>query len=79
LHDFILEKGYVKTKLADVAESADMSASHLLNYFKAKDAAELSYSLMIGLRSAVYFDDDIDLAEAHRLFLSSMLSMSGLE
>lgn len=175
LHDCILEKGYVKTTLADVAEGAGMSASHLLYYFKgkeaileqyfqnvsvqfleridefskqapqdqirsladfwfkgeastrkeigfmlecfgaavnddvlritkaefdmrckaylveifnnspsvfmgdAKDAAELSYSLMIGLRSAVYFDDDIDLAEAHRLFLSSMLAMCGLD
>ena len=175
LHDCILEKGYVKTTLADVAEGADMSASHLLYYFKgkeaileqyfqnvsvqfleridefskqepreqvqsladfwfkgeasarkeigfmlecfgaavnddvlrvtkadfdmrckaylvdifnsapsvfmnnAKDAAELSYSLMIGLRSAVYFDDDIDLDEAHRLFLSSMLAMCGLD
>ena len=45
----------------------------------AKDAAELSYALMIGLRSAVYFDDDIDLADAHRLFLNSMLSMCGLD
>jgi AcrR family transcriptional regulator len=175
LHDCILEKGYVKTTLADVAEGADMSASHLLYYFKgkeaileqyfenvsvqflerldkfseqeprdqiqsladfwfkgeastrkeigfmlecfgaavnddvlrvtkaefdmrckayladifinapriflgdAKDAAELSYALMIGLRSAVYFDDDIDLEDAHRLFLNSMLSMCGLE
>ena len=175
LHDCILEKGYVKTTLADVAEGADMSASHLLYYFKgkeaileqyfenvsiqflekidtfskqepreqiqsladfwfkgeastrkeigfmlecfgaavnddvlrvtkaefdmrckgyladifksapsvfmndAKDAAELSYSMMIGLRSAVYFDDDIDLADAHRLFLHSTLSMCGLD
>jgi len=175
LHDCILEKGYVKTTLADVAEGADMSASHLLYYFKGKeaileqyfesvsvrfveqldefsrqeprqqiqsladfwfkgeastrqeigfmlecfgaavnddvlritkaefdrrcknylvaifevspdvfmdnpkDAAELSYSLMIGLRSAVYFDDDIDLADAHRLFMGSMLSMCGLD
>ena len=175
LHDCILDKGYVKTTLADVAERADMSASHLLYYFKgkeaileqyfanvsvrfleqldafskqqpreqiqsladfwfkgeastrkeigfmlecfgaavndeelratkaefdarckahladiftasprvfmndARDAAEISYSLMIGLRSAVYFDDDIDLTEAHRLFLSCMLSMCGLE
>lgn len=173
LHDCILEKGYVKTTLADVAEGADMSASHLLYYFKgkeaileqyfenvsvqflnqldkfseqepreqvqsladfwfkgeastrkeigfmlecfgaavnddvlrvtkaefdtrckayladiftsspaifmddARDAAELSYALMIGLRSAVYFDDDIDLADAHRLFLDSTLSMCG--
>jgi AcrR family transcriptional regulator len=174
LHDCILDKGYVKTTLADIAEGADMSASHLLYYFKGKeaileqyfesvsvqflqriagfsnrepreqiqlladfwfkgeastrqeigfmlecfgaavnddvlrvtkaefdthckaylidifnggpsvfmdnpkDAAELSYSLMIGLRSAVYFDDDIDLADAHRLFLNSTLSMCGL-
>jgi len=174
LHDCILEKGYVKTTLADVAGGAGMSASHLLYYFKgkeaileqyfenvseqfinridsfskqepkeqiqsladfwfkgeggtreeigfmlecfgaavndevlratkaefdmrcktylvdifehspsvfmgsAKDAAELSYSLMIGLRSAVYFDDDIDLQGAHRLFTNSMLSMCGL-
>ena len=175
LHDCILDKGYVKTTLADVAEGADMSASHLLYYFKgkeaileqyfenvsvqfleqlekfsqqaprdqiqsladfwfkgeastrkeigfmlecfgaavnddvlrvtkagfdmrckayladifrqaprifmndAKDAAELSYSLMIGLRSAVYFDDNIDLEDAHRLFLEATLSMGGLE
>ena len=175
LHDCILAKGYVKTTLADVAEGADMSASHLLYYFKgkeaileqyfesvsvrfleritefskqepreqiqsladfwfkgeastikefgfmlecfgaavhddvlrvtkadfdeqckaylvaifeasprvfmdnAKDSAEISYSLMIGLRSAVYFDDDIELGDAHRLFIGSMLNMSGLE
>ena len=175
LHDCIIEKGYVKTTLADVALGADMSASHLLYYFKgkeaileqyfenvsvqfleridqfrtlepreqiqsladfwfksgsstrqeigfmlecfgaavndselqvtkaefdmrckaylsdifnssprifmdnAKDAAELSYSLMIGLRSAVFFDDDIDLKDAHRLFMSSTLAMCGLD
>jgi hypothetical protein len=44
-----------------------------------KDAAELAYALMIGLRSAVYFDDDIDLSDAHRLFEKSMLSMCGLD
>jgi hypothetical protein len=44
----------------------------------AKASAELSYATMIGLRSAVYFDDDIDLEDAHGLFLSSMLRMSGL-
>ncbi|MFK8048421.1 MAG: TetR/AcrR family transcriptional regulator [Halioglobus sp.] len=175
LHDCILSKGYVKTTLADVAEGAGMSASHLLYYFKGKeaileqyfesvsvrfleridefskqapreqiqsladfwfkgeastikeigfmlecfgaavnddvlrvtkadfdercksylvaifeaspevfmnnpqDAAEISYSLMIGLRSAVYFDEDIELVDAHRLFLGSMLNMSGLD
>lgn len=174
LHDCILDKGYVKTTLADIAEGADMSASHLLYYFKGKeaileqyfervserflariesfseqppreqiraladfwfkggdstrkeigfmlecfgtavndpilqrtkadfdmrckahlaeifrkapavtigspkDAAEISYSVMIGLRSAVYFDDDINLGDAHRLFVRSMLVMCGL-
>jgi AcrR family transcriptional regulator len=175
LHDCILEKGYVKTTLADVAQGADMTASHLLYYFNgkedvleqyfdnvsvrfmgqleelsrldtreritgltdfwfkgeastrkeigfmlecfgaavnddvlrvtkaefdarckaflvdifdsapdifmrsAKDSAELCYALMIGLRSAVYFDDNIDLQEAHRLFQSTMLRMCQLD
>ena len=174
LHDCIIDKGFVKTTLADIAQAAGMSPSHLLYYFNgkedileqyfslvsvrfleriaefstepaqdqvtlladfwfkgeagtvkeigfmlecfgaavnddvlrvtkadfderckaylgrifdaspsvfmhsSKDAAELSYSLMIGLRSAVYFDPDIDLADAHRLFLGSMRTMSGL-
>ncbi len=174
LHDCIIAKGYVKTTLADVAEGAGMSASHLLYYFKGKeaileqyfelvsvrflerisdfgseqparqielladfwfrgetstkleigfmlecfgaavhddvqkvtkaefdlrckghlvsifeaapalfidspkDAAEIAYSLMIGLRSAVYFDDDIDLEDAHRLFVETLGRMCGL-
>lgn len=175
LHDCILAKGYVKTTLADIAQGADMSASHLLYYFNGKESileqyfervsvrflerighfshqdpreqiqsladfwfkgetstvkeigfmlecfgaavnddalkaikarfdanfkaylvdifdasptifmksskssAEISYGLMIGLRSGVYFDDDIDLPDAHHLFLTSMLAMCGLE
>ena len=175
LHDCILAKGYVKTTLADIAQGADMSASHLLYYFNGKESileqyfervsvrflerigylsnqdpreqiqsladfwfkgetstvkeigfmlecfgaavnddalkvtkarfdahckaylvaifdasptifmqnsrssAEISYGLMIGLRSGVYFDDDIALKDAHLLFLTSMLAMSGLE
>jgi AcrR family transcriptional regulator len=174
LHDCIIRKGYVKTTLADVAEGAGMSASHLLYYFKGKeaileqyfesvserfleriaefgkqpprerirliadfwfkgeagtkmefgfmlecfgaavhddalkvtkaefdvnckrllseiflsspsefigspeDAAEVAYALMIGLRSAVYFDDDIDLDGAHALFIRTMNTMCGL-
>ena len=62
---------------AYLAQIFDNSPSVFMN--SAKDAAELSYALMIGLRSAVYFDDDIDLEEAHRLFLNSMLSMCGFE
>ena len=174
LHDCIISKGYTKTTLADVAEGADMSASHLLYYFKGKeaileqyfetvsvrflerieefseeppitqsdlladfwfrgetstkleigfmlecfgaavhddvlrvtkaefdlsckgylarifadapalfidspkDAAEIAYSLMIGLRSAVYFDDDIDLEGAHALFTNTLQRMCGI-
>lgn len=44
-----------------------------------KDAAEIAYGLMIGLRSAVYFDSDIGLKDAHRLFLGSVLRMGGLD
>lgn len=175
LHDCILTQGYVKTTLADIAKGAGMYPSHLLYYFKGKeaileqyfenvsesflekidsfstqesreqiqsltdfwfkgetstvkeigfmlecfgaavndealkstkrefderckdylekifcacpstfidnnkDAAEIAYSLMIGLRSAVYFDSDIDQDDAHRLFLSTILTMSGLK
>ena len=174
LHHCIINKGYVKTTLADIAKAAGMSPSHLLYYFKgkedilelyfatvserfleridefsgeapeqqiqlladfwfkgetstkteigfmlecfgaavhdevlkvtkaefdfrckgylaqiieatpspliasSKDAAEIAYSMMIGLRSAVYFDDNIDLDEAHRLFQTTLLSMCGL-
>ena len=173
LHDCIVSKGYQKTTLADIAESADMTPSHLLYYFKgkedileqyflnvsvrfmatldgftqlprreqigaltdfwfrgeastmqeigfmlecfgtavhdpvlkgtkaefdhhckaylrqimeqaeqpmltsSKDAAELAYSMMIGLRSAVYFDDDTTLDDAHRLFSQTMFTLCG--
>ena len=175
LHDCILAQGYIKTTLADIAKGADMTPSHLLYYFKGKEAileqyfenvsvsllekiegfssqepreqiqsltdlwfkgeastvkeigfmlecfgaavndqvlkitkrdfderckshladilsacpsvfinnskddAEVAYSLMIGLRSAVYFDSDINQDDAHRLFLNSILTMSGLK
>lgn len=174
LHDCIIKKGYVKTTLADIAEGAGMSASHLLYYFKGKedileqyfqsvsvrflerletfdgpgtaekidliadfwfkgeastrqeigfmlecfgvavnddvlkvtkadfdrrckaylnelfkaasgslftdsrDAAELAYSMMIGLRSAVYFDDGITLNDVHRLFREALMRMCGI-
>jgi AcrR family transcriptional regulator len=37
-HDCIIQKGYGKTTLRDVAKEADMTASHLLYYFSGKDA-----------------------------------------
>lgn len=174
LHDCIIDKGYAKTSLADIAQVADMYPSHLLYYYKgkdailehyfqnvsdrileridkfhtedpkrqidmlselffggkgitkseigfmlecfgvavhhtelrrdktdldekcktylcdlfkqtpggglisgAKDSAELAYASLIGLRSAVYFDEDINLADAHRLFRTTMLNLAG--
>jgi len=37
-HDCIINKGYAKTTLRDVAKGSDMTASHLLYYFSGKDA-----------------------------------------
>ena len=175
LHDCIIEKGYAKTTLAEVAHSAQMTPSHLLYYFSgkdailedffesvaqrivermegfqsetaerrielladlffagkgitmseigfmlecfgvavhdkqlrnektaldqfcktyleelfvetscgssgakdsAKDSAELAYAMLIGLRTAVYFDQDIDLPRARRLFRTSIIKLA---
>lgn len=173
LHDCMIRKGYVKTTLADIAEGAGMSASHLLYYFggkddileqyfarvavrflrrleeisqqapraqvdllaewwfgetsgsrdeigfmlecfgtavhdevlrvtkadfdarckaylralfercerrdgaAAEDLAEIAYALMIGLRSAVYFDEDVPLERARELFRSTLRRLCG--
>ena len=62
-------KRYLENIFADA--SSPLIDSH-------KDAAEIAYSMMIGLRSAVYFDDNIDLLDAHRLFQNTLLGMCGL-
>jgi AcrR family transcriptional regulator len=173
LHDCIIGKGYAKTTLADIAQAAGMSPSHLLYYFpgkdailehyfenvaqrilqrlesfrteapesqidllaelffagkgitkseigfmlecfgvavhdkklrqekaqldrrckayleelftqspnqpgaRARDSAEIAYAMLIGLRTAVYFDEQFDLPQAHRLFRTSMLLATG--
>lgn len=43
LHSCVIEKGYSKTALADVARAAGMSPSHLLYYFPGLDAILQSY------------------------------------
>jgi AcrR family transcriptional regulator len=45
----------------------------------AKESAEIAYALLVGLRTAVYFDDDLSLCEALHLFHSSMLSLAGYD
>jgi AcrR family transcriptional regulator len=43
LHACVIEKGYSNTMLADVARAAGMSPSHLLYYFRGRDAILQSY------------------------------------
>jgi AcrR family transcriptional regulator len=43
----------------------------------AKESAEVAYAMLIGLRTAVYFDEGLELTEAHRLFRTSMLNIAG--
>jgi hypothetical protein len=43
---------------------------------KARDAAELAYAMLIGLRTAVYFDQRIGLPRARRLFRTSILNLA---
>jgi AcrR family transcriptional regulator len=38
LHDCVIARGYARTTLAEVADAAGMSPSHLLYYFPGKDA-----------------------------------------
>lgn len=172
-HDCIIDKGYAKTTLRDVARGASMTASHLLYYFpgkdsileqyfenvsqtiverleefssespqrqldlladlffsgkgitrseigfmlecfgvavhdqqlhdhkkkldrycknylaelfrqspcdpeKAEDSAEIGYSMLIGLRTAAYFDARLKLSRARRLFRDELSSLAGL-
>lgn len=42
------------------------------------DAAEFAYASLIGLRTAVYFDKNIELEDAHRLFHDLMSQIAGL-
>ncbi len=44
----------------------------------AEDSAEVAYATLIGLRTAVYFDKGFNLAEAHRLFRTTMFKIAGL-
>ena len=44
----------------------------------ARDCAEICYAMLIGLRTAVFFDNDLNLANARRLFKSTMSRMAGL-
>ena len=44
----------------------------------ARASAEIAYAILIGLRTAVYFDDSLDIKEARGLYLDAMIQISGL-
>jgi AcrR family transcriptional regulator len=50
LHDCVIEQGYARTTLADVARAAGMSPSHLLYYFSGTDAILAHYFANVGQR-----------------------------
>lgn len=49
-HDCIIDKGYAKTTLRDVAGAAGISASHLLYYFPGKDSILEHYFEEVAVR-----------------------------
>lgn len=44
---------------------------------EARDCAEIAYAMLVGLRAAVYFDEKLNLPDAHRLFHTSVQHMAG--
>ncbi len=44
---------------------------------RAKDNAELSYAILIGLRTAAYFDKRLGLPRARKLFHTEMMNLAG--
>ena len=80
VHDDVLKvtKGEFDVRLKERL-CAIFSTAPCLNLEPAKDAAEIAYSMMIGLRSAVYFDNDLGLDDAHRLFRDTLFQMCGFD
>jgi AcrR family transcriptional regulator len=57
LHDCVIDRGYAKTTLADVARGAGMSPSHLLYYFQGTDAILAHYFSIVGRRIIQRLED----------------------
>lgn len=76
-HDCIIEKGYAKTTLRDVARAAGISASHLLYYFSGKDAILEHYFRDVGLKIMGRLDHFRPEEPARRIELLSDLFFAG--
>jgi len=46
---------------------------------EARDKAEIAYALLIGLRTAAYFDDRLELMQARRLFHAGLMDLADFE
>lgn len=57
LHECVIERGYAKTTLADVARGAAMSPSHLLYYFQGTDAILAHYFAIVCRRISGRLED----------------------
>jgi hypothetical protein len=44
---------------------------------RAGDRAEIAYALLVGLRTATYFDTRLSLHEARRVFRAEMRNLAG--
>lgn len=62
---------YCKTYLEELFEQSPCGPAN------AMDSAEIAYAILIGLRTAAYFDKRLAISQALRLFRSEMLSLAG--
>jgi AcrR family transcriptional regulator len=80
VHDDVLRREkakmdkQVKTYLTELFEKTPRGSVD-----DAKESAEIAFALMVGLPTAVYFDEDLSLPQALHLFHSSMLSLAGYD
>jgi AcrR family transcriptional regulator len=62
---------FCKTYLSELFEQSPCGPS------RARAYAEISYAMLIGLRTAAYFDERLGLPRARRLFNDEMLNLAG--
>ena len=61
---------YCKAYLKEIFEQAPCGLAN------APDSAEIAYAMLIGLRTAAYFDKRLEISQALRLFRSEMLNLA---
>ena len=79
LHDCIIEKGYAKTTLADIAKEAEMCPSHLLYYFEGKDAILGYYFKNVSEKILVRIKSHYDKSPEQQIDLLAELFFAGKE